>query len=259
MGRSINKSIFLSVIGAFWGFGSPLGAMILLWFLPHPTQTIWYFAVEEYQNNSFFFIYMTSATCFFFAFFGYRIGQSEDQILKRDRRLTNQVLIDPLTRLGNHRFLHESFSAEYQRHRVSHQPLSCLMLDLDHFKRVNDTYGHPFGDYVLFHFAKIIQKSIRQGDTATRYGGEEFLCILPNCDLQEAFNVSERIRQKTQNCLFSKENHQTKITVSIGLITSHKISGTSYKRLIDLADKALYQAKMKGRNKIVQINLDQNS
>jgi diguanylate cyclase (GGDEF)-like protein len=166
------------------------------------------------------------------------------------------VLTDPLTGLGNHRFLHDVFKIEFRKHMSTRQPLSCLMMDLDHFKIVNDTYGHPFGDYVLKHFSALVKKSIRQGDTATRYGGEEFLCILPNCDKEEAKAVAERIRHATETYPFSHQEKRVRVTVSVGTVTGYQRAGASYHNLIVLADQALYEAKRRGRNRVVQLFLE---
>ena len=249
----MKRSYLLALIGLLLGLGSPFGALILLWHFPHPVLSIPDFLTGEWKDHFFFFTYMTSGTCVFFTLFGFWIGRDEDKVLQRNRRLTDQVLTDPLTGLGNHRYLHEAFSAEYERHRVGHHPLSCLMMDLDHFKKVNDTFGHPFGDYVLQHFSHILQGSIRQGDIATRYGGEEFLCVLPDCDTKEALRVAERIRVSTQNYAFKNGSHRTKVTVSLGCVTSHHSKEKTYQHLIQQADKALYVAKRRGRNRVVQL------
>jgi diguanylate cyclase (GGDEF)-like protein len=250
----MKRSYLLALLGLILGLGSPFGALLLLWHFPHPNVPIPEFLTEEWRDHFFFFTYMTTGTCLAFTLFGFWVGWDEDQVLQKNRRLTDQVLTDPLTHLGNHRFLHDSFSLEYKKQRSSGQPLSCLMMDLDHFKKVNDTYGHPFGDYVLQHFAKIIKDSIRQGDIATRYGGEEFLCILPNCDSGEALEVAERIRKGTQKYLFVQGSHRARVTVSLGCMTSQKNFKKSYQHLIQQADKALYSAKRKGRDQVVQVD-----
>jgi diguanylate cyclase (GGDEF)-like protein len=128
-------------------------------------------------------------------------------------------------------------------------------MDLDHFKRVNDTFGHPFGDFVLKRFAAIIQRSIRAGDTAARYGGEEFLCVLPDCDRDQALRVAERIRAATQAHLFQHEGKKANVTVSVGVVTDYKSADGNYQHLIHLADQALYEAKKKGRNRVVQTTI----
>jgi diguanylate cyclase (GGDEF)-like protein len=249
----MKRSYLLALFGLLLGLGSPFGALALLWHFPHPSLPIPAFIDEEWRDHFFFFTYMTTGTCLAFTLFGFWVGRDEDKVLQHNRRLTDQVLTDPLTGLGNHRFLHESFSAEYKKHRSGKHPLSCLMMDLDHFKKVNDTHGHPFGDYVLQHFSKIIKESIRQGDIAARYGGEEFLCILPHCDAEEAKQVAERIRQTTQKHAFCLGRHRAKVTVSLGCVTKQKGFRSGYKELIQLADKALYLAKDRGRNRVVQI------
>ena len=248
----MRKAFLFTLIGILLGLGAPVGALVLLWYLPHAPVTPSDFLVSAWREHSFFLTYMLVGTILVFGTFGFFTGRDEDRVLRRNRRLTDQVLTDPLTGLGNHRFLHESFYVEFRKHMSSHQPISCLMMDLDHFKAVNDTYGHPFGDYVLTHFARIIKQSIREVDTAARYGGEEFLCILPNCDIKEAKMVAERVRTKTENYLFVKKDSKVRITVSVGTATSYRNSKTNYKQLIGLADQALYSAKHRGRNRVVQ-------
>src|SRR5581483_9570441 len=109
---------------------------------------------------------------------------------------------------------------------------------------------------VLKQFSALIKKTIRQGDTASRYGGEEFLCILPNCDLQEAKAVAERIRQETERFPFLHNGKKVRITVSVGTVTGYHRQGVNYRHLIVLADQALYEAKRRGRNKVVPITLE---
>lgn len=248
----MKKAFFFALFGFFLGLGAPLGALSLLWFSPHPALQLPYFIAEEWKDHLFFFTYMLSGTSLSFAFFGFMLGRSMDVIQAQNKKLSHQATQDDLTGLGNHRFLHEIFKVEFQKHMTDHKPLSCLMMDLDHFKKVNDTCGHPFGDFVLKHFSMILKKSVRSRDVATRYGGEEFLCILPDCDLKEAHQVAERIRKETEQYTFSDGQNQMPVTVSIGAVTSYGRSGTSYQHLIALADQALYEAKHKGRNRIVQ-------
>jgi diguanylate cyclase (GGDEF)-like protein len=129
------------------------------------------------------------------------------------------------------------------------------MMDLDKFKRINDRFGHPFGDRVLKGFAAIIKKSVREGDVAARYGGEEFLCILPDCDQAQAQRVAERVRGATEAHPFRHARRKVRVTVSVGSVTSYESGGLNYRHLIGLADRALYDAKRQGRNQVVQITL----
>ena len=250
----IQRSILFSLFGILLGLGAPLGALALLWFSPHPSLQLLSFIVDEWRDHLFFFTYMLAGTSLSFGLFGFFLGRNADLIGRQNRRLTDQVLTDPLTGLGNHRFLHEIFKTEIKRQAADPKPLSCFMMDLDHFKRVNDTYGHPFGDEVLQGLAERIRESLRPGDYAARYGGEEFLCLLPNCDAVSAGTVAERLRANVEKHPFFKGVERIPITISIGLATRTDPS-PDYQALIDEADRALYQAKNKGRNRVESLTV----
>jgi len=252
----MRKSYLYALFGFLFGLSGPLGALFLLWLSPHPTLRIPDFVVTEWRNNLFFFTYMLVGSSVVFACFGFVLGRRADDLVQKNILLSDEVLTDSLTGLGNHRFLHEVFQIEFRKHVATRQPLSCLMMDLDRFKKVNDRYGHPFGDYVLRHFAGLVKKSIREGDTATRYGGEEFLCILPNCDAPEALAVAQRIRRSTEDYPFLHGEKRVSVTVSIGTVTGYQKAGTNYRHLIGMADQALYEAKRRGRNRVVQKTLN---
>jgi diguanylate cyclase (GGDEF)-like protein len=245
----MKRSVLFMLFGILLGLGAPLGALALLWFSPHPSLQLPSFIVDEWQDHLFFFTYMLSGTSLSFGLFGFFLGRNADLIVRQNRRLTDQVLTDPLTGLGNHRFLHAIFQAEIKRQAADPKPLSCFMMDLDYFKRVNDTYGHPFGDEVLQGLAQRIRECLRPGDHAARYGGEEFLCLLPNCDSLSARAVAERLRANVENHPFSRGAEKVSVTISIGLATQVEPS-PDYQKLIDQADQALYQAKKKGRNRV---------
>ena len=255
----MRKSLLFSLIGAGLGLGAPLGALLLLWLSPHPSLRLPDFILWEWKDHLFFFLYMLAGTSFSFGLFGLFLGREADVISEQNRRLALLATRDELTGLANHRYLHQTFRIEFRRHLAERKPISCLMMDLDRFKLVNDSFGHPFGDHVLKQFAFLVKNSIRQGDFAARYGGEEFLCILPHCDRREAARVAERIRRETQKALFSFEGHQTRITVSVGSVTSYGRTKIPYRNLIALADKALYQAKRSGRNRVVQVPIGKSS
>jgi len=247
---NIRQSLVFALAGIFLGLGAPLGALALLWFSPHPNLQLPSFIVDEWRDHLFFFTYMLMGTSLSFGLFGFFLGRHADAIWHQNRRLSDQVLTDPLTGLGNHRFLHEAFQTETQKQASSGKPLSCLMMDLDHFKRVNDSYGHPFGDMVLTGLADRIREGIRPGDSAARYGGEEFLCLLPDCDQPGARAVAERIRRLVEANPFQKDGQAVPVTVSIGCATREKPLAGGYQTLIEAADQALYSAKKKGRNRV---------
>ncbi len=245
----MKKSYLFALIGILLGTGAPIGAVLLL---AHGARlSLLLFLQQEWQIHGFFYGYMLFGTCLIFSLFGFFVGRGEDILIHKDEILSKEVLTDPLTDLGNHRFLHDTFKIEFRRHLKSRQPLSCLMMDLDFFKRVNDDHGHPFGDKILFLFAQIIRQCLRAGDVATRYGGEEFLCILPNCDKREAGIVAERIRNELAEETFRDGSRDVKITVSIGVVTTVESVETNHRAMIDAADKNLYEAKKRGRNQVV--------
>lgn len=175
--------------------------------------------------------------------------------MRRVALLEHQNITDALTGLYNRRYLDQRISAEYARaHRYQH-PLSVLMLDIDHFKRLNDTHGHQAGDLALQFISGLILDSVREADIAARYGGEEFIVIAPDTGIPEAGNLAERIRSRIQShelrLAKSGQGHQTlHVTISIGVaeLTTGMASG---EQLIQCADEALYQAKQSGRNRTV--------
>jgi diguanylate cyclase (GGDEF)-like protein len=248
----MKKSVTFALLGFGLGACAPLGAFLLLWwhvrFAPAPSD----FFTLQWNLYHFFYEYMLVGTSVVFAFFGYFLGNYADRIWSKNRRLLVESQTDPLTGLGNHRYLHEAFHHQCQKRKSDSEPVSCFMMDLDFFKKVNDTYGHPFGDEVLRVFSYLIKKTIRPGDIAARYGGEEFVCILPNCGKEEAVGVAERIREVMENHEVHFKKTPVKITVSIGVATQVGISA-NYHELVRLADKALYQAKNSGRNKVIAV------
>jgi diguanylate cyclase (GGDEF)-like protein len=246
----MKKSLVFALLGFVLGLGAPLGAFLLLWGSLNFVPPYPIFLETQWASYHLFYQYMLFGTCTAFSFFGYFLGRYADLIKTENRILLTETQTDPLTGLGNHRYLHESFKNQYQNRKLDLEPISCLMMDLDFFKKVNDSYGHPFGDEVLKGFARFIQKGIRPGDIAARYGGEEFVCILPNCGKEEAIGVAGRIRTLMENSVFYFKKTPVKITVSVGVAT-HDGKIKSYQDLIQLADRALYQAKENGRNQVV--------
>lgn len=157
---------------------------------------------------------------------------------------------DGLTGLYNRRYFEHNVEREFLRTRRYSSDLSLAMIDIDHFKQVNDTYGHQFGDYVLKEISKIIADSFRKTDMMCRYGGEELAVILTETSDENALIPLERLRAKISEHLFSYNNETANITVSIGL-GSYSKEMQSQTELIECADKALYRAKQDGRNKVV--------
>jgi diguanylate cyclase (GGDEF)-like protein len=164
------------------------------------------------------------------------------------------AITDGLTDLYNFRYLQERLEEETKRAQRFRRPLALIMADIDHFKEFNDTYGHPEGNKVLKVLANILKVNVREIDIVGRYGGEEFIIILPEADREEAQKIAERIRIKIEGYSFqNKEDHlnnpDKKITLSLG-VTSYFQESISPQNLIYKVDQALYQAKRKGRNRM---------
>jgi diguanylate cyclase (GGDEF)-like protein len=175
--------------------------------------------------------------------------------LQDDLKRTNELLLelsntDHLTGLFNRRFLMEALDKEVQRSSRKGGNLSILILDIDHFKNVNDTYGHLQGDAVLQKVALQLQKELRNYDIAARYGGEEFIAVLPDATIAEAAFVAERIRASIQTSKFNGALSQLCLTVSLGVALYSPEDGTTVDGFIKRADDALYRAKANGRNKV---------
>ena len=165
-------------------------------------------------------------------------------------RVKNLAITDSLTGIYNHGFLYEYLSKEFSRAERYNLPLSFLMLDIDYFKKVNDTYGHPQGDAVLCKLPQILKNNIRVCDTLGRYGGEEFSIILPESKLEDSINLAERIRKEVEQYNFGDVNKVIKCTISIGVSSYPCPDVKNLEDLISRADKSLYNAKAEGRNRV---------
>ncbi len=177
----------------------------------------------------------------------------QDELRQKNRQLEEllhkvnyMAITDALTGLYNRRHFHDVLMSEYERARRYNTPFSLVMLDIDHFKRINDTFGHSVGDGVLREVAEILRRSIREIDTASRYGGEEFMIILPSTRKDHAQIVAERMRLMIAQNAFSRLDRN--ITVSIGISGMPDEKAENDEKLIRCADFALYRAKDLGRN-----------
>lgn len=171
--------------------------------------------------------------------------------LKRELAdLSTQVRTDPLTGLANYRHFLATLSQEMERTQRSGQPTSLIMLDIDHFKRVNDTWGHEIGNQALVHIAGLMVQSLRKLDIPCRYGGEEFAVILPDTTLRAAAPVAERLRELIEKSPLPLAGQELRITASLGISTYLMSSPESPEELVQQADDFLYQAKQDGRNRV---------
>lgn len=156
---------------------------------------------------------------------------------------------DMMTKLKIHHYFQTALMEEREKSLKSSLPLSLMMLDIDHFKNFNDTYGHSCGDMVLKNVASVISSSVRQSDIAARYGGEEFSVILPHTDINEAFKVAERVRISVQKSYVIFKRKKLGVTVSLGITQFNPAVDVTTNNIIERADKALYISKEQGRNR----------
>jgi len=179
-----------------------------------------------------------------------KIKHLQDDLKSSNERLLELSNTDHLTGLFNRRYLMDILDKELQRCIRKSGCLSLIILDIDHFKKVNDTFGHQQGDEVLKIVSKALQKELRNYDIAARYGGEEFVAVLPEANPKEAIFVAERIRSAMPEIKFSGDMANHTITVSLGVASFPCPNCNSVDEFIKLADDALYRAKTNGRNRV---------
>ena len=160
------------------------------------------------------------------------------------------AVTDGLTGISNRQSVEKSLQIEFERSKRYNSPLSLILLDVDHFKDVNDTYGHQKGDEILIAIASLLKKACRANDIAARYGGEEFLMILPQSNAQGAFKIAERVREEMMKISFTGNESNFAVTVSCGVAEFNK-DYESINKLIAAVDQALYEAKNGGRNRTI--------
>lgn len=180
-----------------------------------------------------------------------RLAASSAQLRRASAELEHLAQTDTLTGLANRRLFHERFGEEFRRAQRYDRDLSLLMLDLDHFKRVNDAHGHQFGDVVLRVFADVMRDNVRESDLVARYGGEEFVVLLAETGQQAALQVAEKLRRATAETRFTDGATVERVTVSIGVAGLRECGAADEDALVRAADTALYVAKRGGRDRVV--------
>ncbi len=178
------------------------------------------------------------------------VAERTRELSEANARLERLAVTDGLTGMFNHRRFHEVLQAELLRALRHKRPMGVLMVDVDFFKKVNDTLGHPAGDELLRRLAEVLSRDLRQTDLIARYGGEEFAVVLPETTKAEAIQVAERMRGAVEAKLNGTEQWKQTITVSIGVATFPE-DGTTGEALLEAADQAMYLAKRSGRNRVM--------
>jgi diguanylate cyclase (GGDEF)-like protein len=180
-----------------------------------------------------------------------KVKALQDELKERNQKLEELLNTDPLTQLANRSHLMRDLAQEFQRSLRGGQPLSLAMADIDHFKSINDTFGHQQGDLVLKVVAEAFRDHLREYDLAARFGGEEFALVLPATSPADALQVAERIREVIEALRFSGPLEPLRMTISLGVATFPDQAIKDIEDLILLADNALYAAKREGRNRVV--------
>ncbi|MFZ3089855.1 MAG: diguanylate cyclase [Nitrospirota bacterium] len=190
-----------------------------------------------------------------------RMQELQEELIQKNlmlesmnKKLEKMAITDELTGLYNRRYFFMRFEPEFERCKRFKQSLICILIDIDHFKKVNDTYGHQVGDVVLKKLAKILMDNQRTYDIFARIGGEEFIGSLCNINSKDAYNLAERLRKKVEAFNFSEEENKTlhaTISIGIGIYPHPDITIAGIDDIIKIADDALYKAKNGGRNKTV--------
>lgn len=177
------------------------------------------------------------------------VKERTKELENANKKLQDYAFEDTLTKIGNRRYFFEHANSLLALSKRLRTNISLIYIDLDYFKLINDKYGHPVGDMVLSEFAALLKKEARESDILSRFGGEEFILLLPFTSMQSAIKIASRIQENIKNHTFIHKKEKIDLTLSIGIATYEK-EFASIEELIEKADKALYKAKYTGRNRI---------
>ncbi|MBR9784700.1 MAG: GGDEF domain-containing protein [Gammaproteobacteria bacterium] len=196
--------------------------------------------------------FLISTLCFVcVAFIGENFWhQSRKEMLKENLERMRQANTDPLTKLPNRRFLEAVFFEKAMQDPATYFPLSAVVVDIDHFKKINDSYGHDVGDQVLIHVTSLMKEAVRSSDVVARTGGEEFLVLFPHATLTQAVKLAEKMRRLIEERPFVAGDINHPITASFGVATA--LTDTNLHASLKQADDNLYKAKNAGRNRVME-------
>lgn len=232
----VKSALIFALAGAVLSLAVPMGWMSLA-----------YLSGPSTAEKSL--IYVTISSAVFGALFGAALGISREKV----RLLAER---DDLTGLFNQSAFLRTASFLLHLAIRHHEPISVMMMDLDHFKEVNDKHNHLVGSYVLKQVARIISESTRKSDLTARFGGDEYVFCLPRTDLKHAAEVADRIRLAIAAKPFETRGHSVKVTASFGVAATQAKAQLELNHLIELADQALYTAKAQGRNRVMTLMLN---
>lgn len=253
---SLKKSGWIA--GALLGLGAPVGSLLF--------ETAFFGNMDfgrmaqKMSDHSYYYTYMTLLTPLAFGMFGAYLGSLNDRIRQQKKSLESMVgiletqsMTDDVTGLYNHRHLLEEIEKEVERSKRHGHVLSGMMVDVDNFKEINECYGHLTADFVLREMALVLNESIRKIDVIGRYGGDEFVIILPEASPKAAEIVSDRILQNVRQRRFKTGRDYISLSVSIGLFSFENTSHLDKAQFIEKIDQAMYQAKDLGKNRVFAV------
>ncbi|MEX1183176.1 MAG: GGDEF domain-containing protein [Gemmatimonadota bacterium] len=242
------RSTARALQGVCLAAGAPLGWLVIQLALGSS-------AAAEGRTQPGLYLYMLTGAIIVFAVFGFVLGRHEDELVRANRTLEELAITDSLTGLRNARYFHARLEEEQEARSRSGEPLSLVIIDLDHFKRVNDEFGHVVGDAMLANTGCAIASVTRDGESAARVGGEEFALLLPGSDAEAAWEAAERVRRAVAAVavpLPGTQHDVVQITASAGVASTGQLQDPSPSTLYRAADDALYRAKAGGRNRTVR-------
>ncbi len=172
------------------------------------------------------------------------------QLEKLNNQLQHQAEHDGLTGVYNRSYFQKSIASYFAASKHSGSHLSCILIDLDFFKKVNDNFGHAFGDLVLKEFAQILNANSRETDIVARYGGEEFILLLPDTNITDCTFIAEQLRKSAEGHIYNDGQSELQVTISVGISSQHEHQADNADKLMSMADEALYKAKEGGRNRV---------
>ncbi len=238
--KNHHRSSWLALAGVVLAGGAPAGLWAVWTVLEH-------LPAQELRSITLWFVGLTSAAVL--GGFGAVAGWLMDALVDAREQLAQEALEDHLTGLSNRRAMQHALTAELRRHERTREPVALIMLDVDHFKRVNDRFGHPAGDAVLCTVAQQVRSACRGMDVAARVGGEEFAVLAPGLHAQDATRVAERIRRALEDASTMFGDATIKVTLSAGVATTDELQPpVDVQALWAASDVQLYRAKQGGRN-----------
>jgi diguanylate cyclase (GGDEF)-like protein len=251
----MGRRFLYSFYGIVWGLSVPG-----VWFLwrAFSARKKWWITFTQTEMHAHYEVYicLAAVAVALFAIIGYWLGKRRHELIEHaesiqvaNAELEQLATTDALTGLFNPRYMTERLEIELEN--ALRSPLTCLLIDVDHFKKINDTHGHPFGDAVLVAVASAMRRSVRRVDSVGRLGGEEFLVILPDTPATRATIVAERIREAVAAEAVEQDGKSVRATVSVGVVTYPADGLTDRATLLKAADSALYAAKRAGRNRVM--------